>query len=255
MSVSPAEVLLSTAQGPPRAELLQYNSPGCGGNLRSSAHAGKSSSHLRARGPECPYQHQRDRRVRPYGWEKALGLSWEGLGPVTSSSGHILGWQGWVRDSASNWGVWPVVPMISARMMPVRKSKVHCSTCRTAGPARNPCPSNRRACQSPWLFFLPSRRKSPRRDAHAAGNPRCQVGYIYWDASARGYGFVASSSHPQYLKYRSPSRKANTTRDNITPFCLPGHQLPSITQHPTQQKNHSTSTSTHSTPGRPSPVA
>jgi hypothetical protein len=81
----------------------------------------------------------RDRRVRPYGWEEAqLQVFHRRVqGPVTSSSGHILGWHGWVRARPRTGACGQSPPMIYARMMPVRKSKVHCST---ADPTRNPCP-------------------------------------------------------------------------------------------------------------------
>lgn len=108
-------------------------------------------------------------------------------------------------------------PMISARMMPDRKSKVDCSTCRTADPARNPCPPTAHAQQYEHVkargckFFFPIPAERARGSMVRNGNPRCQVGYIYWDASAHGYVHLRLCSliippHTVH-QHRSPSHK------------------------------------------------
>lgn len=156
----------------------------------------------------------------------------------------MAAWASWAGSALGlDWGAWQVIPMISARMMPDRKSKVDCSTCRTADPARNPCPRAAHAQQyehakARGCFFSHSRRKSPRRHGHAAGNPRCQVGYIYRDASAHGYVHPRPCSliiPPTVPQYRSPSHRENTTYSQHHAFLSPprhqSERSPNILQH------------------------
>lgn len=74
------------------------------------------------------------------------------------------------------------------------------------------------ACQSPWQFLLPFPPKEPEaeRMPMQQGNPRCQVGYIYWDASARGY------VHPRFCSLIIPPNKYIRIDRHLTKQTPPG---------------------------------
>lgn len=123
-------------------------------------------------------------------------------------------------------------PMISARMMPDRKSKVDCSTCRTADPARNPCPPTAHAQQYEHVkargckFFFPFPPKEPEAAWYATGirdaRSGISIGMLLLTVMCT-YGFVASSSHHTVHQHRSPSHKvkhhplAETTSRLLSP--------------------------------------
>lgn len=123
-------------------------------------------SHLRARGPEYPYKQQDT-------VERGRGMAiWDESRLEGSGSCHCWAWQhmghlGLSPRSALNGARGQSSPMISARMMPDRKSKVDCSTCRTADPARNPCSPTAHAQQNEHVkargckFFFPFPPKEP----------------------------------------------------------------------------------------------
>lgn len=194
-----------------------------------------------------------------HGWVEARKVQVLSLVGV-AAYGHL----GLSPRSASNGARGQSSPMISARMMPDRKSKVDCSTCRTADPARNPCPSNG-ACPASSTsmskpvavsFFSPFPPKEPEASMVRNGNPRCQVGYIYWDASAHGdvHPRLCSLIIPptQYISTDRQSHKRNTAQKQHHAFsCLPRHQPAQITQHPTQTSTHTR----HPHPCRLLPVA
>lgn len=127
-------------------------------------------------------------------------------------------------------------PMISARMMPDRKSKVDCSTCRTADPARNPCPPTAHAQQYEHVkargckFFFPFPPKEPEAAWYATGirdaRSGISIGMLLLTVMCT-YGFCSLIIPPHST---SISIDRHRTRLNTThlqkqhhAFCLPRH--------------------------------